>query len=61
MYKCRDCGEYFEEPERVEEPRGEFWGVPCSETMYYCPYCGGSDWDESWIIEEEEEAELEDD
>lgn len=47
MYKCNCCGELFEEPEviSVEEDRGEYWGVPCSETMYYerCPHCGEED------------------
>ena len=47
MYKCNCCGELFEEPEviSVEEGRGEYWGVPCSETMYYerCPHCGEED------------------
>lgn len=44
MYKCRACGEIFDEPylREAEEDRGEYWGVPCTETMYYseCPHCG---------------------
>jgi len=35
-----ECGAMFDEPKAVQESRGEFWGVPCSETMYYCPVCG---------------------
>lgn len=41
MVKCSDCG-WKGEPEElkaVQESRGEFWGIPCSETMYYCPNC----------------------
>ena len=57
-YKCRECGEIFDEPKRVEEPRGEFWGVPCSETCYYCPCCESSDFDEASIVEAEEQEEL---
>ena len=39
MFKC-ECGAMFEYPKEVEESRGEFWGIPCTETMYYCPECG---------------------
>lgn len=48
MVKCEDCG-WIGDPEelrKVEEPRGEFWGVPCSETMYYCPCCGSDNIDD---------------
>lgn len=38
---CCECGKEFDEPRAVQESRGEFWGVPCSETVYYCPFCGG--------------------
>lgn len=43
MLKCLDCGHIFEkgEEDRWEEPRGEFWGQPVTETMTGCPYCGG--------------------
>lgn len=40
MFKCFGCGKTFDEPKAVEENRGEFWGIPCTETMYYCPHCG---------------------
>lgn len=40
-YRCIDCGREFDELEEVQEDRGEFWGMPTYETMYYCPYCGG--------------------
>lgn len=40
-YICLECGCEFDVPARWEESRGEFWGVPCSETMYGCPDCEG--------------------
>lgn len=55
MLICEDCG-WTGEPEelkRVEEPRGEFWGIPCSETMYYCPNCGSD-----FITEKENKNEI---
>ena len=56
MLRCADCGWIgtSEELRRVEEPRGEFWGIPCSETMYYCPACG-SDYINDYIPEQEDE------
>ena len=39
MYKCCCCGELFESPKAVNESRGEFWGMPAFETMYYSPCC----------------------
>lgn len=51
-FRCNDCGNYFEEYEEVEEDRGEFWGMPAYETMYYCPFCGSEDFDE---VKEEDE------
>ena len=53
MYRCNDCGKEFFEPKAVEESRGEFWGMPCSETMYYCPECGSEDFEEFETDEEE--------
>lgn len=41
MFKCCECGCIFEEPKSWQESRGEFWGIPCSETMYGCPNCEG--------------------
>lgn len=55
MYRCCHCKNYFEYPDTHEwdEPRGEYWGMPCSEHMIedVCPYCGSDDIEES---EEEE-------
>lgn len=57
MVKCYDCG-WIGEPDELEvvqESRGEFWGIPCSETMYYCSCCGGDYIDE--YKEDEEDGE----
>lgn len=37
-YRCCKCGEICGIHE-VREPRGEFWGFPCSETMLYSDCC----------------------
>lgn len=62
MYKCTECGTLFEEGEEAvwQESRGEFWGMPCSETMRGCPECRG-DYEkafkcqkcEGWCFEDE--------
>lgn len=49
-FRCEECGAIFDWPKAVEESRGEFWGIPCSETVYYSPCCE-ADFEE---IEEEE-------
>lgn len=42
-YYCEDCQQWFDDPDVVEfdEPRGEYWGIPCTEHMieWHCPYC----------------------
>lgn len=62
-FMCYDCKEVFDEPKKVQESRGEFWGMPAFETMYYCPCCGSEAIDEEDIVladlEEEEEEEEE--
>ena len=45
MYRCNDCGREFDELEFWQESRGEFWGIPCTETMSGCPYCYSGDYD----------------
>jgi hypothetical protein len=55
-FKCWECGRYFNEYKEVQESRGEFWGIPCSETMCYCPYCNG-DFDEAEVVEKAERDE----
>lgn len=60
MLKCTDCGNTFEEPITWQESRGEYWGVPCSETVSGCPCCKG-DYEEAvvckrcgeWFLEDE--------
>ena len=41
LCKCCNCGKLYDESDliAVEEDRGEFWGSPCTETMYYSPCC----------------------
>ena len=56
-FRC-ECGCEFDEPEAVQESRGEFWGMPAYETMYYCPACGDTCFDE---ITDDDEEENEDD
>ena len=43
MLRCIDCGKIFDDDDVAvwEESRGEFWGVPCSETVSGCPHCQG--------------------
>lgn len=61
-YLCLDCGSEFDEPASWQESRGEFWGMPCSETMYGCPFCHGDYVEVEYAnIEEIEEEEGEED
>ena len=56
MLKCADCGRIYhstDELKRVEEDRGEFWGMPAYETMYYC-WCGSEDLEEVLEWEDDE-------
>ena len=43
MYVCLNCGCIFSEDDVAtwQESRGEFWGIPCSETVSGCPICKG--------------------
>lgn len=52
-YRCLACGKLFDEDEvkKVEESRGEFWGFPCTETMYYSPCCT-DDFDDAYEEDE---------
>lgn len=54
MCKCCNCGNIFHisEAKRVEESRGEFWGAPCYETLYYSPCCT----DDFVDVEDEEDV-----
>ena len=55
-FRCFDCGKYFDDPKAVEEDRGEFWGIPCTETVYYCPYCMG-EFDDADVVDKALEEE----
>ena len=46
FYRCNNCRCEFDEIGSWEEDRGEFWGTPCSETMYGCPNCYDTDIEE---------------
>lgn len=41
MLQCEECGLIFDEEELASwnENRGEFWGMPCFETLQGCPNC----------------------
>lgn len=59
-YKCADCGAIIDESEIAtwDEPRGEFWGMPCFERLSGCPHCFGLALDE---YNEDDDEEGEDD
>lgn len=56
MYRCLGCGKLFDadDVKKVEESRGEFWGFPCTETMYYSPCCTDN-FDDAYEDDEEDE------
>lgn len=56
MFRCAECGSEFEEPRAVQESRGEFWGAPCWETIYCCPFCGDTCFDEVQDEEDDDES-----
>lgn len=56
-FYCYDCESEFNEPEVVDEPRGEFWGTPCYERICYCPYCGSGYIEETRYVDLEEDEE----
>ena len=43
MKICNDCFHVFDDDEIAtwRESRGEFWGMPCYETVSGCPKCHG--------------------
>lgn len=55
MYRCGECGREFYEPGSYEDYRGEYWGMPCWETIPCCPHCDSDDFEEIKDDEEEEE------
>lgn len=62
-YYCTDCKSWHDylDIEEVDEPRGEYWGMPCTEHMVYryCPDCGSEEILDACqiIIDDEEENE----
>jgi len=66
MYRCNDCGEYFDEPEEKHTSYESYYGVAgdfptrTPLTLYICPWCFGEDFEEATeddleeIYEEEE-------
>ena len=50
-YKCRECGEEFDEPYRWVEMHGLTHGP--YEPWSACPFCGSCDYDERCIVEAE--------
>lgn len=52
-YKCRCCGEIFDEPQRYVETHGFTDGL--YEVMSCCPYCGGD-----YVDYEETDEEVDD-
>ena len=51
-YKCRSCGEYFDEPHEYVERHGFDYGP--GERWSECPHCGSSDFDYASLVEAEE-------
>lgn len=50
-YKCRDCGEEFDEPYRWVETHGFTYGP--FEHWSACPNCKGTDYDYASIVQSE--------
>lgn len=54
MYKCKDCGEYFENPKEIDAD--DYYGVsglfgnPSNYKILCCPFCEG-DYDEVYECE----------
>lgn len=62
MYRCGECEREFYDLKKYSEPRGEYWGIPCWEDIWGCPFCGSYDYAEVRYDEyEEEEEEYDDD
>lgn len=54
-YKCRECGEYFDEPHIYEERHGFTHGP--FEQIAECPCCYSCNFGDAYLVEKEEEAE----
>ena len=55
MYKCKSCGEIFDEPVTKSCYLAEAWGRSIYEDYDTCPCCGSDDFDE--YNEEDDEDE----
>lgn len=53
MFKCRECGNYFNKEKRLVD-WVEAWGHMEPMYSYVCPFCGGEDYAEDWEVEDEE-------
>lgn len=42
MFVCIECQTIFEDPIKIEEDRGEYFGFPAHEDFYVCPKCKGN-------------------
>ena len=51
-FKCRDCGEYFDESEVIVETHGFTDGL--YERFKVCPFCNSSDYGRALEVEAEE-------
>lgn len=57
MYKCADCNTVFGEPKSYKENLGN----ECVETVYCCPHCSSTSYDEAikcpkcdkWVLDDE--------
>lgn len=57
MYKCADCNAVFREPKNYRENLGN----ECVETVYCCPHCSSTSYDEAikcpkcnnWVLDDE--------
>lgn len=52
QYKCRECGCEFDEPYTYVERHGFTHGP--FERWSECPCCGSCDFDDTYIVEQEE-------
>ena len=57
MYKCKTCGEVFDDPKLIEAE--SFYGVSsefdynCGEEIEVCPHCESTDFEENKESEEQ--------
>lgn len=56
-WKCKSCGEYFDEPVTEQGYLAEAWGHPIYESYHTCPCCGSDEleYKENGFYDEAEE------